>query len=102
MKSPNDAVMRAEKAIREVAQKLLPHASLYLFGSRARKDAGRRSDFDLAIIPREGFSERERLVFSESLERSPEIIYPIDLVHWGEASPQLRAKIKREGILWKS
>jgi len=96
------ATRRAEAAIREAARKLLPHGSLVLFGSRARGTAGRRSDFDLAVIPKPGFSARERLAFAEALEASPAIIYPIDLVDWSQASDDLRERIRTEGIVWKN
>lgn len=97
-----EAPLRAERAIRSLAYATLTHASLVLFGSRARGDASRRSDFDLAVIPREGFEESEILRFSELLEQSPEIIYPIDLVDMRTTSPELREKIEREGRRWKN
>lgn len=96
-----EAAQCTESAIRLLAQQSLPHASLVLFGLRARGDPRRRSDFDLAVLPRAGFSETEILNFSESLERSPEIIYAIDLIDFRSASAELRSKIESEGKLWK-
>lgn len=100
--SKHEAQERAEKAIRGIAERSLPHASLVLFGSRARGDARRRSDFDLAVVPRDGFSDNELVIFSDSLERSSEIIYPIDLVDMRQASEELKAKIEAEGLIWKN
>ena len=97
-----NAALMAERAIKEAAERFLPHASLYLFGSRARGTAWRRSDFDLAILPKEGYSQVERLRFAEALERSPAIIYTIDLVDLTEASMDLRQRINEEGVLWKN
>ena len=102
MQSRAEAVDLAENAIRKEAEKHLPHAALYLFGSRARATGSRRSDFDLAIVPKEGYSVRERLAFAEALEASPDIIYPVDLVDCTEASRELMERIRREGELWKS
>lgn len=96
-----DFLRETERAIKEAAEAHLPHASLYLFGSRARGVAGRRSDFDLAIVPGKDFNETERTAFSEALEESTRIIYPIDLVDWQEASPSLQRRIRKEGVLWK-
>ena len=53
------AEQRASRAIQEIAKQTLRHASLFLSGSRARGDARRRSDFDLAVLPREGFEDAE-------------------------------------------
>jgi predicted nucleotidyltransferase len=102
MEEAHTAVDRAERAIKAAAAATLPHASLVLFGSRARGTAGRRSDFDLAVIPRPGFSSREHLAFVEQVDESPEIIHPVDIVLWPEASSELRRRIQNEGISWKS
>lgn len=97
-----EAETRATNAIREIAERSLPHASLVLFGSRARGDARRRSDFDLAVMPREGFEDKELIVFSDLLEQSSEIIYQIDLVDMRQASDELKAKVEAEGRVWKN
>ena len=96
-----NAVAMAEQAIRAIAKETLPHASLVLFGSRARGDARRRSDFDLAVFPGPGFEQKELARFSERLEESSKIIYPIDLVDTRTASEEMLAKIEREGVRWK-
>jgi predicted nucleotidyltransferase len=96
-----ESLEETEIAIIEAAEAHLPHASLYLFGSRARGVAGRRSDFDLAIVPGKDFTETERMAFNEAHEESTRIIYPIDLVDWHEASPSLQQRIREEGVLWK-
>jgi uncharacterized protein len=72
-----------------------------LFGSRARGEAGRRSDFDLAIVPRSEYTAKERLAFIEALDESPEIIYPVDVVDLSEAGPELKRRIAEEGVTWK-
>ena len=79
----------------------MPDAKLVLFGSRARGDARKRSDFDLAFKPKTGFKDSQYLKFREYLERSSDLIYPIDLVDWREAPQALLDRIKAEGIIWK-
>jgi len=96
-----DAVAMAEDAIRRIAGETLPHASLVLFGSRARGDARRRSDFDLAVIPGPGFRQKELAWFSDRIEESSKIIYPVDIVDTRTASKEMLAKIEREGLRWK-
>jgi predicted nucleotidyltransferase len=100
--TPESAIEQAEAAIREAAQRHLPHARLILFGSRAAGHASRRSDFDLAVIPGPGFAPAELLHFREALEESSAILHPVDLLDIRDASPALRQKIETEGIEWKS
>lgn len=100
--NPIDAPALAKEAICAIASETLPHGRLILFGSRARGDARRRSDFDLAVLPKEGFSSEELIRFTEALEISSEIIYPLDIVDGRTASPALIEKIQTEGQVWKN
>ena len=101
LSSQHDAVNRAEQAIKSGAYKFMPDAQLILFGSRARGDAHKRSDFDLAFKPQPGFTDKQYLEFEEYLEQSSDLIYPIDLIDWRTAPQILLDRIKTEGILWK-
>lgn len=96
-----EAAGRAERAIRREAGRHLRHASVILFGSRARGEGGRRSDFDLAIVPKDQYTVEEKLAFLEALEESSDIIYPVDVVDFSEAGPELKRRISEEGVTWK-
>lgn len=96
-----EAVGRAERAIRLEAARHLQHAAVILYGSRARGEAGRRSDFDLAIVPKDQYTVREKLAFIEALDESSDIIYPVDVIDFFEAAPELKRRISEEGIMWK-
>jgi predicted nucleotidyltransferase len=74
-------------------------AALRLFGSRARGDARRTSDIDLACSSERPISPAELSVAREALEES-RIPFRIDLVDYCSAQPQLREAIDREGIVW--
>lgn len=74
-------------------------ARLLLFGSRARGEAGRSSDIDLALAADGPVSAEEMAVLRESLEES-RVPFRIDLVDCGTAPPALRRAIEREGIPW--
>jgi predicted nucleotidyltransferase len=69
-----------------------------LFGSRARGDARKLSDYDLSF---EFQPDRELhwLRFVTEADDLPITLRPTDLVAWDEASPELQERIKREGIV---
>lgn len=97
-----DAAGLAEEAIRAIAVRTLPHAKLVLFGSRARGDARRRSDFDLAVFPQAGFADQDLVHFTDALEGSSKIIYPLDVVDARTVSAAMLEKINNEGRVWKN
>ena len=71
---------------------------VYLFGSWARGEERITSDIDLAI---EGEDVSEiAMQVRETLEES-DIPYRVDVVNLVEASPELLANVRKEGILWK-
>lgn len=72
---------------------------LYLFGSRARGDAGRTSDIDVAILPKTSLPDGLLAEIREALEDS-QVIYRVDLVDLSTAPEALRDKILSQGILW--
>jgi uncharacterized protein len=66
-----------------------------LFGSRARGDAGPRSDVDLAIdAPELRAPEWLRL---RDMTEDADTLLSIDMVRLDEAPPELRARIEAEG-----
>lgn len=75
-------------------------ARICLFGSWATGDAGRTSDIDVAVLPLEPIP---RHVFSEIREALEEscILYPVDLVDLSDSSEEFRARVLREGVLWR-
>jgi uncharacterized protein len=75
------------------------HAQLKLFGSRARGDARRVSDIDLALVAGQPIAADEMAVVREALEESG-IPFRIDLIDYASAPAPLRAAIDREGIAW--
>lgn len=87
-------------ARRLVREKLSRRAArVFLFGSRARGDARRASDIDIAIeaevpLPAELLAEiRDALDESEILPR-------VDVVDLSRASEGLRQRVHEEGIEW--
>jgi predicted nucleotidyltransferase len=76
-------------------------ARVWLFGSRARGDAGRPSDIDVAILPLEPFPDGTLARIAEALENSL-VLHSVDLVDLSTADPELRDRVEREGIPWTS
>lgn len=74
-------------------------AKLKLFGSRARGDARRASDIDLALIARQPIAAADLAALREALEES-RVPFHVDLVDYASAPTHLRAAIDREGIPW--
>lgn len=70
-----------------------------LFGSRARGDAGERSDIDLAAIAEKQLPGDLLARIREALEEAP-IPFRADIVDYQSASDQLKQAIDREGIEW--
>jgi predicted nucleotidyltransferase len=88
-------------AARAIIRRHLPpqSARLWLFGSRARGNARRWSDIDIAVEPlrplRAGLLSEVR----EALEESS-LLLDVDLVDLSAADPPLKDAVKREGIAW--
>ena len=86
--------------VKAVVEKITKQANVrvYLFGSWARGEERVTSDIDLAIEGKEA-SELAMQV-REALEES-DIPYRVDVVNLMEASPELLANVRKEGIVWK-
>ncbi|WP_407278122.1 nucleotidyltransferase domain-containing protein [Aromatoleum evansii] len=85
----------------DIIRSLLPadHARLWLFGSRARGDARRWSDIDIAVEP---LTELPAGTLAELRERLVEssILLDVDLIDLSQAGKTLRDAIKNEGVAW--
>jgi len=80
---------------------LAPYAaSVWLFGSRARGDATPASDVDVAVDPHEALPPALLSELDEALEESS-VPYFVDLVDLGRADESFRARVRREGVVWR-
>lgn len=75
------------------------NARLVLFGSRARAEASRVSDIDLALYAEKPIPAEEMSALREALEESS-VPFRVDLVDCATAPAALRQAIEREGIAW--
>jgi uncharacterized protein len=95
----NSRMARAvDDAVRQVvhlAQQALDLRRAVLFGSRARGDARPNSDIDIAF--EHGSSEADWAEFVNRMADEAPTLLSLDLVDLARASPELRARILREG-----
>ncbi|HKK19495.1 MAG TPA: nucleotidyltransferase domain-containing protein [Opitutales bacterium] len=96
------AARLAEARLKAHIARHLPDAQVWLFGSRAKQNALRRSDFDLAVEPGSSTPDQALLDFETSVREDPEIIYPVDVIDLRRVSATLRSHIERDGVLWKN
>jgi predicted nucleotidyltransferase len=77
-----------------------PAVRVYLFGSSVTGGIRRASDIDVAIEPRGALSPALLAKLREQLEES-DIPYDVDIVDLSTTSAEFKARVLREGILWK-
>lgn len=70
-----------------------------LFGSRARGDARRTSDIDIALYSPSAIPTADMAALREALEES-RVPFRVDLVDYAKADSELRAAIDSESIPW--
>ena len=95
-------------AIRGAVQSCLPGARVLLFGSRARGDHDRLSDYDLLIITPRTFSPQEKIYWSTLLDKAiiAAVRVPVDLlldseeeIHHKQQLPgHIIGSVMREGV----
>jgi predicted nucleotidyltransferase len=101
----NDAHPRAadndvEAAMRIAVRELRTQpARLYLFGSRARGDAGRASDIDIAILPDAPLEPGTLARIRDALEEST-IPYEVEVIDLSSVAELFRRKVLAEAIAW--
>ena len=106
MATTRPARVSAEQDLKEARRIVLRGLSDYparvwLFGSHARGEAVRGSDIDVAVLALEPLPAGLLEGIREALENS-QVLFPVDLVDLGSAGPELRERVEREGVPWRS
>jgi predicted nucleotidyltransferase len=88
--------------IRQTVQSCLPGSRIILFGSRARGDNDLLSDYDLLIVTPTTFSPKEKIDWSNRLDRAivEAINAPVDLLLNSE--DEIRQKQELPGNIVRS
>lgn len=85
----------------KVIEIFFPDATIYLFGSRAKRSHQQNSDIDIAIDAGKPMSMTEKGQINSMLD-ALNIPQKIDLVDLHRVPEALKVNILREGIVWKS
>lgn len=84
----------ALKIIRDLVDELLPDSSIFLFGSRARRDHSEESDYDLMIVTENARNSKERrLVKAMIRKKLAKNKIPADIIIQTKAEVELNKKI---------
>lgn len=75
-------------------------ATVYLFGSWARKEEKQSSDIDIAIDTQEPVSIGNGVKLNDQIEEST-IPYHVDIVSLQDVNSSFIENVKKEGIKWK-
>jgi predicted nucleotidyltransferase len=104
MRQPGPSIVRARAVarVREITCQVLGDRDvrLYLFGSCVTGHPRRWSDIDVAIDPVSPLPAALLAELRERLEES-DVPYDVDIVDLSKTSPEMRARVVREGLLWK-
>ena len=97
---PRSTANDVETAMRIAARELgAQRARLYLFGSRARGDAARASDIDIAILPDTALEPGTLARIRDALEEST-IPYEVDVIDLSSIDEPFRRRVLAEAIAW--
>lgn len=85
-------------AIRQACDACPGPVRVWLFGSRARGDAGREADIDLAVEA-QGLTRKDWLRLWSHLTYDLPVLAAVDVVRLESAPDRLRQSIRAEGVL---
>lgn len=83
--------------VRQILQQHVPHAQVWVFGSRAKWTARDTSDLDLCISANAALSFEQMGALREAFENS-NLPYKVDVVDWATTSEALRAIIDQSKV----
>lgn len=90
----------SKRKIIAVISALIPEATIYLFGSRARGTQSQWSDIDIALDAGEKLS-RYDIGEIKSMFEASSMPYRVDIVDFHTVSDDMQKSILDEGIIWK-
>lgn len=90
-------VNKSTRQIKQILRDKIPHIPVYLFGSRARGDMGRASDFDIWL---DGEIAKDTLTeIKEALSESF-VPFEVNIVTSSELRGDFAQQVHQDSILW--
>jgi predicted nucleotidyltransferase len=92
-----------EKIVKQKVLELFGKTSarIFLFGSRARGDNRRGSDFDIGIEAVDSETFRKLVLDFDQFWEESIVPGKVDFVYLDDATAEFRKEVKKDGILWK-
>ncbi|NBT55643.1 MAG: nucleotidyltransferase domain-containing protein [Betaproteobacteria bacterium] len=84
--------------IQGILKDIVPHRTVWAFGSRARFAAKPYSDLDLAVVGVTPLSLEESARLHEAFTQS-DLPYKVDVVDWASTSPEFQAVIAQHHVV---
>ena len=84
--------------IQGILKDIVPHRTVWAFGSRARFAAKPYSDLDLALVGAAPLSLEASARLHEAFTQS-DLPYKVDLVDWASTSPEFQALIAQHHVV---
>ena len=84
--------------IQGILKDIVPHRTVWAFGSRARFAAKPYSDLDLAVVGVTPLSLEESARLHEAFTQS-DLPYKVDVVDWASTSPEFQALIAQHHVV---
>jgi uncharacterized protein len=89
-----------EEVVRDLARGL--RCRIFLFGSRARGEVRRSSDFDLGVAGLDEASFRRLKTAIEEFVEESLIPHEVDVVNFDAADDRFRAEAMKDVVVWKT
>lgn len=92
-------MQKYQKELATIIKRHLPHARIYLFGSRAKGSSNPGSDIDIALDDNAPIAWATLGAIKEDIENSNIILF-VDLVDMHDVSDEMKKQIMRDGVPW--
>lgn len=90
MAEQNDSLV----LIKNVTEKLITDATLYLFGSRAKSDFDTRSDFDILIVTQVNYSQKEKADLRSKIRKNLALLrIPVDILIYSQTELKINQNL---------
>ena len=84
-----------------ILQTLIPEREVWAFGSRARGNAKKYSDLDLAVVSQTPLGLVGMAALADAFSQS-DLPYKVDVVDWAQASDRFRKIIEEQKVMVQS